>query len=85
MYSGGNTGTAFSIDTNGNLITTANTIDYETVQSFSLIVQATDGPGLTGKLFNASLGFQMLVLGNSMYSKIHSDRAPKSSAKIPLY
>ena len=46
--SGGNTGAAFSIDTNGNIITTANTVDYETVQSFSLIVQATDGPGLTG-------------------------------------
>ena len=43
---GGNTGNAFAIDTNGN-ITTATALDFETTPSYSLTVTATDGGGLS--------------------------------------
>ena len=43
---GGNTGNAFAIDTNGN-ITTATGLNYEAVSSYSLTVTATDGGGLS--------------------------------------
>ena len=41
---GGNTGNAFAIDTNGN-ITSATALDFETTASYSLTVTATDGGG----------------------------------------
>ena len=43
---GGNAGNVFAIDTNGN-ITTATGLNYEATPSYSLIVTATDGGGLS--------------------------------------
>lgn len=43
---GGNTGGAFAINSSTGEITTATALDYETTNSYSLIVTATDGGGL---------------------------------------
>ena len=42
----GNTGDAFAISNNG-LLTTANTIDYESTSNYNLVVEVTDGAGNT--------------------------------------
>ena len=44
----GNVGGAFAIDAHTGQITTAATLDYETLSSYSLVVTVTDSSGYTG-------------------------------------
>nr|MBA2321043.1 cadherin domain-containing protein [Deltaproteobacteria bacterium] len=45
---GGNTDGAFTIDASTGAITVVSALDFETTPSYSLVVEATDGGGLTG-------------------------------------